>query len=221
MTGIKKGKWNCNIFLTNIALLYIIILYLIDRMVCMKENTGKSKYVVLGMLARMPQTGYKIKKWIEQEYSHFWQESYSQIYPTLKKLVDEGFAVSSDNTETGNGRGQIVYSITDAGRKELSDWLSEEPEIEKLRFEILLKVSFGENTEPEVLLGHLDECIRRNEKLVKDMNGYIKLLEQLKEQGKDCTYSQLTAMCGVYIYSAMRDWAIQTKKIISEKEEDL
>ncbi len=169
----------------------------------------------------MPQTGYSIKKWIEQEYSHFWQESYGQIYPTLKKLVTEGLAVSSDNAETGNGRGQIVYSITDAGRKELSDWLREEPEIEKLRYEILLKVSFGENTEPEVLLGHLDDCIRRNEKLIKEMNGYIELFDQLKEQGTDCNYSQLTALCGVYIYSAMRDWAAQAKRIITEKGADL
>ncbi len=183
----------------------------------MKENTGKSKYVVLGMLARMPQTGYTIKKWIEKEYSHFWQESYGQIYPTLKKLVAEGLAVSSYNTETGNGRGQIVYSITDDGKKELSDWLREEPEIEKLRCEILLKVSFGENTEPEVLLGHLDDFIRKNEKLVKDMNGYIEFFDQLKEQGTDCTYSQLTALCGVYIYSAMKDWAVEAKKIISGK----
>ncbi|HEX2939305.1 MAG TPA: helix-turn-helix transcriptional regulator [Ruminiclostridium sp.] len=187
----------------------------------MKENTGKSKYVVLGILAHMPQTGYTIKKWIEQEYSHFWQESFGQIYPTLKKLVTEGLAVSSDDTETRNGRGQIVYSITDAGRKELSDWLREEPEIEKLRYEILLKVSFGENTEPKVLLGHLDDFIRRNEKLVKDMNGYIEFFDQLKEQGTDCTYSQLTALCGAYIYSAMKDWAVEAKKIISEKGTDL
>ncbi|WP_312694303.1 PadR family transcriptional regulator [Caproiciproducens sp.] len=187
----------------------------------MKENTGKSKFVVLGMLARMPQTGYTIKKWIENEYSHFWQESFGQIYPTLKELVAEGLAVSSDNTETGNRRRQIVYSITDAGRKALSDWLREEPEIEKLRYEILLKISFGENTEPEVLLRHLDDFIRRNEKLVKDMNGYIELFDRLKEQDTNCTYSQLTARCGVYIYSAMRDWAIEAKKIISEKGADL
>ncbi|MEM1484882.1 PadR family transcriptional regulator [Oscillospiraceae bacterium PP1C4] len=187
----------------------------------MKKNTGKSKYVILGMLARMPQTGYTIKKWIEGEYSHFWQESFGQIYPTLKELVSEGLAVSADNTEAGNERGQIIYCITDAGRKELSDWLREEPVIEKLRYEILLKVSFGENTEPEVLLGHLDDFIRRNEKLVKDMNGYIDLFDQLKEQGTDCTYSQLTALCGVYIYSAMRDWAVEAKKIILEKEADL
>ena len=184
----------------------------------MRENTGKSQYVILGMLAYSPQSGYTIKKWIEQEYSHFWQESYGQIYPTLKKLVAEGLAVSSDNTETGNKRGQIVYSITDAGRKELSDWLREEPEIEKLRYEILLKVSFGENTEPKVLLGHLDDFAKRNEKLVKDMNGYIKHFDQIKEKGTDCTYSKLTALCGVYIYSAMKDWAVEAKKIILEKE---
>ncbi len=187
----------------------------------MKENTGKSKYVMLGMLSRMPQTGYTIKKWIENEYSHFWQESFGQIYPTLKALVAEGLAVSNDNTELVNGRKQIVYSITDAGRKELSDWLCERPEVEKLRYEILLKVSFGENTEPEVLIGHLDDFIWRNEKLVKDMNGYIALFDQLKEQGTNCMYSQLTALCGVHIYSAMRDWAVEAKKLISEKGDDL
>ncbi len=186
----------------------------------MKENTGRSKYVMLGMLARMPQTGYTIKKWLENEYSHFWQESFGQIYPTLKKLVSEGLAVSSHNTKHGNGRGQIIYSITDQGRKELSDWLREEPEIEKLRYEILLKISFGDNTEPEVLIGHLDSFIRRNEKLVKEMNGYIELSEQLKERDIDCSYSQLTALCGVYMYSAMRNWAIEAKKIISEKGAD-
>lgn len=187
----------------------------------MKENAGKSKYVILGMLARMPQTGYTIKKWIESEYSHFWQESFGQIYPTLKELVADGLAVTSDSTQPVNGRGRIVYSITEAGAKELSDWLSEEPEIEKLRYEILLKVSFGEHTEPEVLIGHLDNFIRRNEKLVKDMQGYIALCDQYKERGTDCTYSRLTALCGVYVYSAMKDWAVEAKKTISGKETDL
>lgn len=183
----------------------------------MKGNTGKSRYVMLGMLSRMPQTGYTIKKWIESEYSHFWQESFGQIYPTLKELVAGGFAICYDNAEAGNGRRQTMYSITDAGRKELSDWLREEPEIEKLRYEILLKVSFGDNTQSEVLIGHLDNFIRRNEMLLKDMKSYIERFDRLKEQGIDCTYSQLTALSGVYIYSAMRDWAVEAKKIITEK----
>lgn len=182
----------------------------------MKENTGKSRYVILGMLSRMPLTGYNMKKWIENEYSHFWQESYGQIYPTLKKLVAEGLAVPCE--EQGNGRGQITYSITDAGRKELALWLRKEPEIEKLRYEILLKVSFGENAEPNVLLGHLDNFAKRNENMIRDMKEYMQYFERLKEEGMDCTYSHLTALCGVYIYSAMRDWAEEAKSIISQRE---
>jgi DNA-binding PadR family transcriptional regulator len=185
----------------------------------MKENTGKSKYVMLGMLARMPQTGYTIKRWLENEYSHFWQESYGQIYPTLKKLVGEGLAVSSQNPENGNGRGQIVYSITEAGKKELSDWLLEEPEIERLRYEILLKISFGDNTTKEVLLGHLDEFISRNEKLLKDMNNCIDMFEGSIGQDYDFSYSKLTALCGVHIYSALKAWAVEAKGIIAAKEE--
>ena len=186
----------------------------------MRENTGITKYIILGMLARMPQTGYTIKKWIENEYSHFWQESFGQIYPTLKKLVEEGLASSSNDTQTGNGRGQILYSINDSGKKELSKWLRKEPEIEKLRYEILHKISIRENMESEVLFSHFDSIIKRNEKLVQEMNEYIEIFDNLKETNVDCTYSKLTALCGVYIYSAMKDWAQEAKKIISEKGVD-
>jgi hypothetical protein len=53
-------------------------------------------------------------------------------------------------------------------------------------------------------------------KLVNDMNDYIELFEKLKGENIGCSYSQLTALCGVYLYSAMRDWAVDAKKRISE-----
>ena len=59
-----------------------------------------------------------------------------------------------------------------------------------------------------------------NSLMLKHMNGYLKFFDRFKEQGPDCTYSQLTALCGVYLYSAMRDWALEAKKIILEKEVD-
>lgn len=181
----------------------------------MKINTGKTRYVLLGLLAHSPQTGYSIKKSIEFQYSHFWQESYGQIYPTLKQLVAEGLAVES--TESGNARGQIIYNITEAGKAALKNWLSEAPEVEKLRYEILLKVSFGDSTEPEVLLRHLDAFIARNDGLIKDMDGFIQMLQYLTEQGDDHSYGQLTALCGKYVYTAMRDWAQEAKRIITER----
>lgn len=167
-------------------------------------------------MSHSPQTGYTIKKWIESEYSYFWQESYGQIYPTLKKLVAEGYADCESEAKPENGRGQILYHITDAGRIELTDWLKKEPQIEKLRYEILLKISFGKNAETQTLLSHLDEFRARNEKLVLEMNGYMKQMEnQPKEM--ECFYSQLTALCGVYVYSAMKEWAEEAKRRILER----
>ena len=184
----------------------------------MKENTGKTKYVILGLLAHSPQTGYSIKKSIEYEYSHFWQESYGQIYPTLKALVNAGLAVSLDVLDSSDGRGQIVYCITEAGRAELVKWLSEAPDVEKIRYEILLKISFGANVKPEVLLGHLDDFIERNEKTVDELDGFIEVFHALKAGGEDHTYNELTALCGKYVYTAMRDWALEAKRIITERE---
>ncbi len=174
--------------------------------------------MLLGLLAHSPQTGYSIKKSIEYEYSHFWQESYGQIYPTLKTLVAEGFAVSSGLSDSDDGRGQIVYTITDNGAAELKRWLSVPPDVEKLRYEILLKVSFGANTKPEILLKHLDDFIDRNEKTVSELDGFIEVFHALKERGDDHTYNELTALCGKYVYTAMRDWALDAKRIISERE---
>lgn len=183
----------------------------------MKEDAGKSKYVILGMLARTSLTGYNMRKWIESEYSHFWQESFGQIYPTLKRLVAQGLAEKASDRKGVNGRGQIVYSITASGRDVLSEWLRKEPEIEKLRYEILLKISFGNHTQPDVLLGHIDDFIKRNEALLQNMNHYLQLFDSLEVQERDTTYSRLTALCGKHLYSAMRDWAVEAKQIITEK----
>ena len=186
----------------------------------MKENTGKTKYVLLGLLAHSPQTGYSIKKSIEYEYSHFWQESYGQIYPTLKTLENEGLAICTEDSGKSNGRGQKNYSITEAGMAELKKWLIEAPDTEKLRYEILLKVSFGNNIPPEITVSHLDEFIKRNNKLVSEMDMFLDILKSLREEGDDHTYNELTALCGKYIYTAMIDWAEDAKRIITERKVD-
>lgn len=184
----------------------------------MKENTGKTRYIILGLLAHCPQTGYGIKRSIEYEHSHFWQESYGQIYPTLKQLLEEGLTDCSEDGDTFNKRGQKLYHITDAGREVLSAWLSMAPDVEKLRYEILLKIAFGDSTKPEVILGHLDEFIQRNEKNIRDMDGFLRIFDKLRESGDEHTYKELTVLCGKYIYTAMRDWALEACRIIEERK---
>jgi PadR family transcriptional regulator AphA len=57
---------------------------------------------------------------IRQSVGHFWNESYGQIYPNLKKLASEGLV--SRKTERQKGKpDRHVYSITDKGRERLKE----------------------------------------------------------------------------------------------------
>ncbi|EFG88815.1 transcriptional regulator, PadR family [Clostridium carboxidivorans P7] len=51
------------------------------------------KYAILGLVNRKPITGYDIGKEFNFQLAEFWNARHSQIYPELKKLVDEKLLV--------------------------------------------------------------------------------------------------------------------------------
>ncbi len=55
-----------------------------------KQNL--TQYAVLGLLDLSPRTGYDIKQFVEENISHFWNESYRWIYTTLDQLDADGLA---------------------------------------------------------------------------------------------------------------------------------
>ncbi|MGC2162149.1 MAG: PadR family transcriptional regulator, partial [Silvibacterium sp.] len=64
-------------------------------------------------IAEKPSHGYEIMKGITEELGGAYAPSAGVIYPTLSQLEDEGFA-----TVVAEG-GKKLYTITEAGRKEL------------------------------------------------------------------------------------------------------
>jgi len=50
---------------------------------------SRTKYVILGFLTWGPQSGYDIKKHIDQSVVMFWDESFGQLYPELKSWLSE------------------------------------------------------------------------------------------------------------------------------------
>ena len=106
----------------------------------MRKN--RSKYAVLGILSMGPMSGYDIKKVFQTIASNFWNESYGQIYPMLKRLTAEGLATKSVERQSGKPD-RHVYSLTERGRKDLQAWLLNPVELEIGRHEILLKLFFG------------------------------------------------------------------------------
>ena len=124
---------------------------------------NKTRYVLLGILNTGAYSGYDIKKGIERSIGHFWHESYGQIYPILRTLVQDDLATA--HTETLPGRpARILYAITDRGRAELRQWLSERIEALPVeRNEFLLKLFFGAEVPLSVTLDHVRQHRRQAE----------------------------------------------------------
>jgi DNA-binding PadR family transcriptional regulator len=111
----------------------------------MREPT--TRYVLLGMLAmHEAMTGYEIRAAIELSVRNFWQESFGQIYPELRRLADERLIRAAPRD--GRGRDAQPWRITPAGRGALREWLGRPPQRQARRDETLLKIFFSRHAEP-------------------------------------------------------------------------
>lgn len=98
--------------------------------------------VILGLLKFSPRTGYDVKRVTDFSTRFFWRASYGQIYPELRRLVDEGL-VEGEERPTGS-RMRTLYRLTPAGRDELVRWLDEPGAGYELRDLGLLKLFFAD-----------------------------------------------------------------------------
>lgn len=76
----------------------------------------KGRDVILGILSQSEKTGYEINDILQNRLSYFYDGTYGMIYPTLRKLEQEGLVSKKIIVQTGKPN-KNVYSITPAGEK--------------------------------------------------------------------------------------------------------
>lgn len=180
----------------------------------MKHN--KTKYAILGLLSHEPLTGYDIKKKIESTISYFWDASFGQIYPTLQKLANDGLVIKKVELEE-NRPVRKIYSITEKGIEELRKWLREPVEKEVIRYEILLKLSFGSQISIVENLKNIKEFQYQRRPILEILKGYEQNLKQVIAQNEDHLYYLLTVRFGEYVYQAYQDWAEEAIKLLESR----
>jgi len=166
---------------------------------------SKTRYAVLGILAQGPRSGYEIRKIIEGSIGYFWQESYGQLYPVLKRLAAEK-AVAVREVEQQGRPDKKVYTITAGGLAQLQEWLPEPQERSPLRDELLLKLFFGRLTEPESLIPLLESEKSEALRLHETLRGIKKQLQRGCEHGA-ALYSLMTVNYGIRYMKMQADWA--------------
>ncbi len=165
--------------------------------------------VLLGLLAIEPMSGYDLGLTIRQSVGHFWNESYGQIYPNLKKLANDRFV--SCKTERQNGKpDRRIYSITEKGRERLTKWLAVPPQPEIPRNELLLKLFFGGRASTQILIGYV-------ERMAKERLTLLDLLERAEREEidknqhyPDAPYWKMAAHFGQMEMKAHLRWTEET-----------
>lgn len=176
---------------------------------------SKSVYAVLGFLARKPMSGYDIKKRIDGSTSNFWNENYGQIYPVLRQLTELGWAVQSEG-EAAGARRRHLYTITEAGREALQDWLEQPADPPIQRHEYLLKLFFGNEVDPEVSLRQIEEHRRRSE---ETLERYRDIESQIREHAAGhpgAPYWLMTVRSGIFQGEAVLRWCDETIGALKE-----
>ena len=80
-----------------------------------------SAYVVLTLIAlRGPSTAYDVKRGLEYLAQEFWSVPHTQVYRECSRLAEAGLL---DERQEGEGRRRRVYSLTEAGREEVTRWV--------------------------------------------------------------------------------------------------
>jgi PadR family transcriptional regulator, regulatory protein AphA len=165
-------------------------------------------YVILGMLAWRPMSGYDIKATVDHTTRFFWAASYGQIYPELRRLSEAGLV--EGEAEAGSGRRRTAYRLTAAGRRALADWLAEEPQTFEMRDEGLLKLFFA-GAAPETAAGSLDAKRGYHE-------AKLKQLRAIEATGRAEGFAALVLRFGIESHEWMMAWCAREAERVREAE---
>ena len=114
------------------------------------------RHAALGLLARHPASGYDLLKMFQESMANVWPATQSQLYGELGKLADAGLIKVSDV----GPRGRKEYAITDAGREELTRWMTSPEQDPPFRSAQLLRVFLLSELSPAQAREYL-EAMRR------------------------------------------------------------
>jgi DNA-binding PadR family transcriptional regulator len=173
-------------------------------------------------------SGYDIKKIVDVGLSHFWNENYGQIYPTLDSLVRDGLATKAEDRGVGKRR-RHLYSITQNGAEALQEWLGRPAVPPVVRNELQLKFFLSSKLPTRFTLGIVKEYRSQQVEMLRDYRESEAILRTAIEndqypaevkplldaddssrskrrRAKQCTVFLLTLRHGILVIEARINW---------------
>ncbi len=177
-------------------------------------------HILLGLTAQ-PTSGYDIKQCFDTRLKHFWFAELSQLYPALKKLVDQGLA-TVETIPSDKGPDKKVYHRTKSGREELLNWLADGPGGSPIRHSYLAQVFFlHEHTDKAEAITFMEELyarLKKTETTFKAIeDGWAKNPAYPDELDDNDFFTQLTLDAGIRVNKAYIEWCASCLKRIKAR----
>jgi PadR family transcriptional regulator, regulatory protein AphA len=103
------------------------------------------EYVVLGLLKLQPSHGYALHRRLDDELSHVWRVSLSQVYNVLHRLEKHGHIKPSDIDSSIQQADRVPYRITRTGDRYFESWMRTPvgPSVRAIRMAFITKLYFA------------------------------------------------------------------------------
>lgn len=167
------------------------------------------KHGILGLLNYQDLTGYEIMEVFRDSLNFFWSAQTSQIYRELQGLEKREWVRKTLVPQQGRPN-KNVYSITEAGKKELLRWLSDDSSGINSRTSVLMKVFFlGERSKEENIC-YFKSLIEECEQFLKSLEPVPKYIEDYSNMinaKEKAVYWQMTVDYGRRNMQMYIDWA--------------
>jgi PadR family transcriptional regulator, regulatory protein AphA len=135
------------------------------------------KYAILGFLSWQPFTGYDLKKMITASTAFYWSGNNNQIYTALVRLHQEGL-VSLEVQNQDYLPSRKIYTLNEAGKSALREWISSPPELPQFKKTFLMQLAWADQLNRD----DLDSLMAKYE---YEINMRLLMLQEQERRGSN------------------------------------
>lgn len=169
------------------------------------------RHLILGLLTQQPMSGYDVKRFLKSLSWLVDSPSFGSIYPTLRALQEDGLVTMKETPRQGK-QPRKIYTITEAGRQALREWVDQptSPDVSLKTF--LMRLVLADSFSHTGLIVHLQQ--RRSQ-----IATHYAALKQITETLDEPTDSRqrLTFGYGLALATAELTWLDSTLELISQQ----
>ncbi len=140
------------------------------------------RHAILGALEIMPLTGYELKtQAFDTTIAYFWPVTQQQIYRELEKILELGW-VNDELVIQHDKPNRRVYTITEAGKAELAEWLRAPQESPVYRDALFIQLCFAASLPNEEIVSLLGYQRRIHQDKLHELERMDQKLERGSEE---------------------------------------